>query len=599
MKKVIRLLFACCLVVTFLSNQIALSHCDRHISLSNETPVVSNSKNVNQLIKNEMAFFYPEDAIAMAYIDLTKANIEKIETILNSRINQESPSKELEEMIKYIGMVSNLTLSFGPDLTIGMIKKLDSKKTPPVLVAIKVKVDNFSIDSIASILGEGGSLKTETFEGLKIHRTVGKKHDLIFVTIDKYLLISEDLDMLKVSIDNYKARQSSILSSDDAHKALKYLPDNALALILTNNIELSKLASKPKAEINKEKPDQVDANTDKSNLENNETQKLADTTTPKPQSDNIDEETKNSDAKKQEKIPGKFDVYLNKIQQTDSYTATALFLQNNAIGIKSYTPYNLGFLDSLNPKLKDSIKKMLNSANYYDVAKSLPSDVAGYFLISNLAGITDIVENIDDEKFQQNFASLKLMFSAMTGMDFKTGFVPMFSGQTTIAVKPGEDKPEPLLLLSNTDKSYQTLNQLLAVIKKMEPAAKIQEKKINKDNFTIISAQKLPFDLAFGTINDAITFSNFEVIKTVAKHSQKPNNFLLNSNTYKDFGTLNQEPCNAAVYVEFEKLKETFGEKFAKDFPKELEQLCKSVYVSVASQKDSVFQVTILIQLKQ
>lgn len=609
MKKVIHLLLACCLAVIFLNNEIALSHCGRHLSLSNETPLAAEKKNTNQLIDNDIAWFYPEDTIALAYIDLTKTNIGKIETILNSRLNQEQPSKDLAEMIKYLGIVSNLTLSFGPDVTIGVIKSVENKKTPPVLVAVKLKVDNFSIDSIASILGEGRSLQKDTFEGLEIHRFIGKKHDLMFAKTDNYLLISDNLNLIKISIDNYKARQSSILSLEDAQKALKYLPDNALALIITNNIELSKVVSKPKSEMNQEKLVETDDDQEQS-VENKEDSSVNASKTPKKTSDTtsesqlgtIDKESSASDSEKQEttkETSGTFDVYLNKIQQTDSFTATALFLQNNAVGIKSYTPYNLGFLDSLNPKLKSSITKMLDSGKYYDVAKSLPSDVAGYFLVSNLAGITEILENIDDEKFQQNFASIKVMFSAMTGIDFKTDFVPMFSGQTTIAVMPGEDNPEPLLLLSNSDKSYQTLNQLLAVINKMEPTTSIKDKKIKKDNFTIVSTKNLPVDIAFGTINDAITFSNFEVIKTIAKYTQKATSFLANSITYKDFSALNQEPCNAAVYVEFERLKEAFGEKFVKDIPKELEQICKSMYISVANQKDNVFQVTVLMQLNQ
>lgn len=601
MKKIIQSLFICCLAVVFLNNQSVLSHCGKHLSLSTEvkeTNAVSVKPHNNQLINNDILWFYPEDTIVMAYVDITKSNVDKVQTIITSKINEENPSKDLEEAVKMLTIMSNFTISFGPDLTFGMIKQLEEEKTPPVFMAVKVKVDNFSIASVASILGGDGNLQKESFNGIEIHRFKGKKNDLIFTTVDNYLLVSENVQILKIAIDNYKNRPSNILSANDALKAAQRLPNNALALVITDNIELSKVMPKSKTEKKEEKPEETN---DEEAMTSSDIINVVNEESDSNEIEENQEDSSDCDIKKtteEEVKPDTFGMYLNKIQQTESYTATALFLENNAVGIKSYTPYNLSFLDSFNPKLKQGIIDMLNSGKYYDVAKSLPSDVAGYFLISNLAGISAILENIDDEKFQKGFVSVKVMFSAMTGIDFDKDLLPMFSGQTTIAVMPGKESPEPLLLLSNSDKSYQTLDSLLAIIHKMEPDANIKDKKIQKEMFTIVSVEKMPVDVAFGTINDAITFGNFEVVKTIAKSANKVKKLLTNSSTYKDFGKLNQEPCNAAIYVEFAKLKEVFGEKFAKDFPEELGQMFKSVYVSVANQKDNVFQITILMQLK-
>ncbi|MEW5819663.1 MAG: DUF3352 domain-containing protein, partial [Cyanobacteriota bacterium] len=219
---------------------------------ANQAPVAQKLSGYHiGLNKKEIARFYPDKAILFMYMDLNNDNIQRIENIVNyfSDPDKEVVVKNIQkpkDLSEGFQIFKNLTTIFGPELSAGIIAPPVDKKEPVWMVVSKIKPDNFSAGAINALIEKQYTFTTQNYNEITIE--IGKKNNeiLAYCVYNNYLLMSNSVEGIEESIDNYKLSDTSILTEPNALKAFSYLPENSLVSILINNSKLAEYAPESK-----------------------------------------------------------------------------------------------------------------------------------------------------------------------------------------------------------------------------------------------------------------------------------------------------------------------------------------------------------------
>ena len=554
--------------------------------------VVSNvSLNVKQIAR-----FYPEDSVFFSYIDITPDTLNKIKDLIGESAQGKVEVTDLKKpssLPEFFQIFQNLTVLFGPDASLGVLMPEEAVEEPPMLFVIKIKPEKFSAAAVMEFLGPKYKFIKESYKGVDLNIAEKPKEQVVFASYNNYLLIANYAGSVKKAIDNFSADRN-MLSDEDAVKAVSYLPQDSMFIGLFNNISSVKIGlmlDKKKEEMKKHIEEDIPLQPEEESFLNNDIRLV---------SFNHLGRGDKKDAIKTI-LPEK-DVaieYANKFIGTKSYTALYVNTSKKNIEFGCYTPYDITFLKELNPELAKALLDLFAPAEPFGVSKSLPDNAVGYLMLANLGSIGRIVNSIDNPDLQKSVSSVKLVLAGLTGLDLETDILSMFDGQTTIAVVPDDKEPSPLLLLTYKEDTELTLNKLLNVAQKMQPELVIKEKKFKSVPFNFINTDQLPFEVAFGNIHDSMVFGNSRVVKNIAKKANKPSSFLFDSKGFLFYKDLDMKPSNIIVFVDFNKVKNSFENNYMKDLPDELSEALNSLYLSVSNKKDNVFAVNLFIDLNR
>jgi hypothetical protein len=582
-----------------------------------------------QSINKELADFFLKDTVIFGYTKMTEDNISFLEGILieekleikkeKAKENNNEPSikSDTDDIKQVFQLVSNLSKLFGPDIAIGFSKpeinpEDDNNIEPPFLAVTEIKSKNYTPESIIQLFASDKEFKTEQYQAGNIHYTDLDKSEFAFTNFEGYLLLGNHRDTIIKAIENKKQSEENVLSIEKVQRALGYLPENYFAVFVTDNASIA-MVTKRIDEIKKKKeeekarkkceeidnegkpPEQLYSNEESANVDSEQQKKE------KVKEEIIEDDV--SSEKPEEKAPQKpdmFEMFFKGFTDTTNYSATALILGDNKVEIQSFTPYSLDFIGKFNPEMQKSIEKFLSSGRIYHTARSLPVETAGFLLASNLGGIGEIINTVDDSDFQKGAAGFKFMLMAMTGLDPDSELLPLLSGQMTVAGINFEGKIEPLIIISDMPETETTIDKALESFKNMnnEKSFKIKNSKIKGIQVKTVEGDDIPVKVAFSKVNDNILFARDEALKSLIPVLNKESKTLFSSENFKVYRETSSKPENMTLYINPEMLFSLLDKQHTKKVPEEIVSKVDSFYLRFYCTEDSVLSITATVEIK-
>jgi hypothetical protein len=588
---------------------------------------------LNKNLNTDLAKFFSQKTLAYTEIKLNEKNINYLKELIlraspakteepgetaDTEHSEDSPpvSNKKQEILMAFQLLSNLSKMFGPDLSIGMFHPLIPLEEmtdfePCILFATPIKTDDFSSEFMMTTFAKDKEFEVENYYNYDIYYYKTGKNSISFSNVDNNLLFSNNLEIIKQAIDNRNLSTDNFLTLNEVQKTLNYIPDQFFGLLITNNTEIAaitkkfneikekrraaarKLEEEKEAALQKELEGESQENSDHSFLDKDIPDNIEKVDT--------DEDTVQAEQKEKVKNTDLFEKYYNELTSTARVTAITAVLGENKIELETQTPYNLGFIGQASPNLQVSIESFIATPPVYEVSRVLPASTAAYVSLANPGGIVGIMNNIDDEKFQQTSAGMKMMMAMMLGLDPDTEILPLLSGQTTVAVVNHQTHPEPLFVISTIPETEERVNIIVQSLKNMEEGKKIKIKKMKENGvqYKTIISKKMPVNISYGIIQNNLVVARDVVMKELASQLYTEESILNTTNKFSYFKTADASPQNFAIYASTPDVVNLFKRKAGKVIPEDVQDKLKAVYFIICTPIKNVMSAKLILQLAE